>query len=90
MRPDEKFREGFIRTQHERVKTSNGFPCSLSESGQAGPSSGVRVRVEPRLGQRGGLGGLPTSLVVLCAGIMLKYFTFALSTSEMAVSVWPF
>lgn len=51
-----EFRQGFIRTQHERVKTSNGFPCFLSEWGQAGPSSGVRVRAEPLSWARGGLG----------------------------------
>ena len=55
--------------QHEGAKTSNRCPCSLLEVGQAGPLSGVRVGVDQWVRPEGwGLGGLPTPLVVLCAG----------------------
>ena len=51
--------------QQEGVKASNGCPCSLPAEGRLVPKMGLGW-----LGLRGGLGGLPTPLVVLCAGIM--------------------
>ena len=51
--------------QQEGVKASNGCPCSLPAEGRLVPKMGLGW-----LGLRGGLGGLPTPLVVLCAGTM--------------------
>ena len=57
--------------QQEGAKISNGIPCLLPERGRAGPL-GVMVGAIGGSGQRGGLGGLSTPLVMLCAGIILS------------------
>ena len=44
--------------------------CRKEQEENTGSFSGVRVGADPWSGLRAGLGGLPTPLVVLCAGIM--------------------
>ena len=60
-----------LELQHEGAKTITGpLACSL-RGGRAGPLNGVRVGGGVQgSGRRGGLGCLPTPLVVLCAGCM--------------------
>ena len=53
-----------LRLQPSGVKTRNRFPCLLPEEGRESWS----LIWGDGSGQRGGLGGLPTPLVVLCAG----------------------
>ena len=59
---------GFM-VHHEGVKTSDRCPCSLPREATV-VLNGLSVGELSGLGWRGGLGGLPTSLVVLCAGVM--------------------
>ena len=42
------------------------------------------------LGQRGCLGGLPTPMVVLCAGIMGSAVLLLLAPQKVTVGLWPF
>ena len=58
-----------LMVHHEGVKTSDRCPCSLPREATV-PLNGMRVGEIGGLGWRGDLGGLPTSLVVLYAGIL--------------------
>ena len=79
-RPDEKFRQGFIGTwccSTREARTRNRCPCLLSKEGGAGSLDRVRVRADWWVRRRGGLGGLLTPVVVLCAGILQHCPAFA-------------
>ena len=53
---------------HEGAKQVTSVLAASLRQGWTGPSNGVRVGTGPRVCWRGGLGGLPTPLVMLCAG----------------------
>ena len=61
------------------TRTNNMFPCLLVPllGGQACSFYGVRVGCVQGLGLRGGLGAVPTLLVILCAGCMLPTPNFS-------------
>ena len=61
-RPGKKFRQGGSR-----------ISWSLSEAGRASFLPGVRVGVGPGAVWSGGLGGLPTPLLAVCAGGTLLF-----------------
>ena len=61
--------KAFLGLLQEGVKTSDSFPCLLPPQGGAGWFL-VWGESPGRLGQRGSLDGLPTPLLVLCAGGM--------------------
>lgn len=71
-RPDEEFRQGSPRTHTAArgLKAGNSCPCPFSEEGWVVPLVGEGGSKLVGWGLRGGLGGLPIPLVVLCAGII--------------------
>lgn len=70
--------QGFMGAVGSREK----LQWKLALPGRAGPLSGVRVGIEWCMGWKGGSGGLPTCLVVLCAGCMGKTLLFLLAAQK--------
>ena len=72
-KPGRKFRLGLMGAllqQRGRI-TNSRFPCLLTPpEGWAGSLQGVRWECVQRLAQRVGRGGVPTPLVVVCAGTL--------------------
>ena len=78
-RPDKKFSKDLLGSCCSRRKQEQGnsFPCLLPEPGwQVGSFHRVKVGFIQGLGQMGGFGGLPTSLVVLCSRVMHNTLLF--------------
>ena len=79
--------------QHEGVKTSNRFPCSLSEE-RVGVSCVLLYwmggGLVQQLGLRGGLGGVPTPLVVLCARRMGNTLLLLRTPQKWQLDFWFF
>ena len=69
----------------EREQTTSSLARSLRGGWRACSLHGVRVGMWPGVGARCGLGGLPTPLVVVCAGGHAQYPAFALGSSIVAV-----
>ena len=78
------------------MKTSNSFPCSLPEVGQAGSLYRVRVTCVQVSGQRDGWGGLPSPRWYFVQGAWAVpcfcswHPVFALGSSEMAIGFFVF
>lgn len=87
-KPGRKFRLGLMGAllqQREGEQTAGSLACSLPQRAELIPYKGRGGECVQRLGQRVGIGGVPTTLVVVCAGGMCKYSVFAPGSSGVAV-----
>lgn len=86
-KPDKEFRQGFIRAPAATEGSDNMQLCLLAGwGGELVPYIGQGQGS----GQKGGLGGLTSPLVVSCAGGLHGALLIALGSSEVAVGFFSF
>ena len=79
-----------LMLQHEGAKTSNRFPCSLTEGELAGSLNRVRAGTDRWVRQEAWLRWSAYPLGGAVRRDCAQDPAFALSSSEMTVGLWPF